>query len=107
MFRFHGGAPWVIARNETDAQHVLAADDRGRDGGYDDLERMPDDELFTMIYEDIPKGLTPDCDCPPDEIEDEGYCPNCGYRNSVTLTVAEWCAKGDYFRDPVIWEWQS
>lgn len=105
MYKFSGGPPWVFADNAEEAKRI-AGEEYGNDQG--DPVQMTDAELFTITFYTVPDGLKPDikCDCTEDEIDD-GVC-DCEGKDSVTMTVKEWCNEGSKHLDErVIWEFEG
>lgn len=88
LFKSDGGPPWVSAVDESHARRLLKAE------GYDQpriLQQIPDDEAFTMLFEDAPEGLEPDnvCECEAKDIEQFG-CECEASDNGVTMPASFW-----------------
>jgi len=106
IYAHEGGAPWIVARSADEAAKLYGEIEGDSKAGRTFIQ-IPDDEPFPMCFEDdIPKGLTGDCECPPKDIEEDNYCMNCGDRNQVTLTAGEWAnMKGPGAPETIFYEY--
>lgn len=89
LWEFISPVCWVRAATEEEARATLERHE-GK-GDYQLQRAWPDDQPFTMTFDGpLSPGYESDCKCPPEEWDDENYCPHCGSRNSVTLPAGKW-----------------
>ena len=106
MWRFDDDFPWVIAESAEQAIEMVGNDVDG------EPRVIPPGESVTMLYDELPAGLQPDCecDCEPEDVEEYG-CECDAMTPSVTLPAAVWAMlcgdDGSFGVDPVIWEYEG
>ncbi|MHB8147885.1 MAG: hypothetical protein ACYDGM_11590 [Vulcanimicrobiaceae bacterium] len=103
LWKCDGGSLWVFAPTLDEAKRLLVAEGYTREYL---VEQIPDDEQFTMMFDEIPDGYTSDCRCTMRDRADKSAC-ECGYGNSVTLTAAEWCRTPDVLGTRVFEEFEA
>ena len=99
LYQTNGGAPWACATSVEEARERILNSEFADDvRELHEITQVPDDEPFTMEFDDVSPWLTADCahDVDPEYFE---CIEDCGEsRNAVTLPAGEW-AKREHERD--------
>jgi hypothetical protein len=105
LFDCDGASPWVVATSVDEARKELANSDWAEIAASANIAQIPDDESFSLCFDNVPEGLTPDCNHAKDDLY--GECvEDCGEdASTVTMTATKWANIGDKYRDRVFGEY--
>jgi hypothetical protein len=105
LYATNGGAPWASATSAEEALERVRHSDFADDAG--PMTQIPDDELFTMTFDELPSDMGLEANCTHEVDETYLEClEDCGEsRFDVTLPAGEW-AKSDRHTDGVFGEYE-